>query len=234
VLVVVAGSRDEKARDLAERWGSLDAAVLTPEDLSVAGWRHSPDDPELSRAVVDGRLVAAREITGVLTRSSHVSWWELTWISREDRAYVASEMTAFLRSWLASRGCPVLNPPSANCLSGPGWGQEQAVYVAAGLGIPVRPVEWRSEPSADVPASEPPSPDVTVTVVGGRCLGSPDRTLSEWTRSLAGVAGVDLLAAHFEKSEAGTRLCGADPWPDVSSSEVADAMLGYFLDGRGC
>lgn len=234
MLVVVAGSQDEKARDLAGRWASWDAAVLTPRDLSMAGWRHSPGSSERSGAVIDGRLVAAREITGVLTRLSHVSGWELVRISHEDRDYVASEMTAFLRSWLSCLECPVLNPPASNCLSGPGWRQEQIVHVAARLGIPVRPVQWRIEPSVDVSEDEPALSGVTVTVVGDRCVGSPDRTLSEWTRRLAVAVRVSLLTARFEEPEEGIRLYGADPWPDVSSPGVADAILGYFLDGHRC
>jgi hypothetical protein len=185
-------------------------------------------------AVIEGRSVTSSEITGVLTRLSHVPEREPVWISREDRAYVAAEMTAFLRSWLSGLECPVLNPPTSNCLSGPGWRQEQAMYVAARLGIPVRPVGWRIEPSADIPENGSAQPGISVTAVGDRCVGSPDRTLSAWTQRLATAARVDLLAARFEETEAGTRLCGADPWPEVTSSEVADAMLGYFLDGRRC
>lgn len=234
MLVIVAGSRDEKSRELAERWASRDAAVLTPRDLSMAGWRYSPGSIGRSVAMIGGRAVAAREITGVLTRLPHVPEWEPTWIHREDRAYVAAEMTAFLRSWLSSLECPVLNPPTTNCLSGPGWQQEHVAYTAAGLGIPVRPVEWRIEPSADISEDEPALAGVEVTVVGDECAGSPDQTLSGWTRSLARAARVDLLAARFEESEEGPRLCGADPWPDVASSEVADTMLAYFTDDHRC
>lgn len=232
MLVVVAGSRDERARDLVEGWSPTEAAVLSPRDLSVAGWRYSPDSPEHSTAVIDGRSVAARAITGMFTRLSYVPEWELFWISRRDRAYVAVEMTAFLRSWLSSLECPVLNPPTSNCLSGPGWREEQVVRVAAGLGIPVRPVEWHIEPSDDVLEDEPAPRGIIVTVVGDRCVGSPEPTQSWWARRLAGAAGVDLLSVRFEEAEKGTRLRSADPWPDVSSPEVADALLDYFLDGR--
>jgi hypothetical protein len=159
--------------------------------------------------------------------------WEPTRVAPADRPYVAAEMTAFLRSWLARLECPVLNPPTANCLSGPGWRREQAVYVAAGFGIPVQPVEWHVEPSADTQHHEPELSGVTVTVVGDGCVGSPDRTLATQARRLADAGGVDLLAVRFEETEAGLRLCGADPWPDVSSPEVADAILAYFRDGRG-
>lgn len=234
MLVIVTSRRDREARELADRWAAHDARVLSCEDLSLTGWRHYPGAPGDSVAVVGGTPVPVAEITGALTRRPRVFEWEPARATLTDRPYVAAEMTAFLRCWLAGLECPVLNRPAANCLSGPGWRREQAVHVAAGLGIPVRPAEWRIEPSADVVQVGPAPPGVTVTVVGDGCVGYPDRTLATQARRLADAAGVDLLAVRFEETEAGFWLCDADPWPDVSSPEVADAILSYFRDGCGC
>ena len=230
MLVVVAGQDDGEARELAGRWAPWDAAVLTCEDLSTAGWRYFPDDPEGSAAMIAGRSVAAGEITGVLTRLMHVSEPELRRIAREDRAYAAAEMTAFLRSWLSGLRCPVLNRPTSTCLSAPGWRREQTAYVAAQLGIPVQPVTWRLEPGSGVVEEQPSPPDVTVAVVGARCLGSAaDGALAAQARRLAWAAGVDLLAVRFSETETGFELHGVDPWADVSSPEIADAILEHFL-----
>jgi hypothetical protein len=227
VLVVVASRLDEGARTLADRW--TEVRVLTCEDLSVAGWRHRPGGP--STAVVDGEVIPAAEIEGVLTRRSRVLEWEPDHIVPADRAYVAAEMTAFLRSWLSSLGCPVLNRPVPTCLSGPGWCREQWVRTAVRLGIPVRPVRWRLGASASVPEDEPAT---TATVVGERCLGAADRASAAWALRLARAAGVDLLAARFGEAEAGFELLDADPWPDTSSPEVADAIHDYLSKGRRC
>ena len=96
LTLVVAGRHDGQARDLVERWSG--AGLLTCEDLSVAGWRYTLGEPESSTLVIGGRRIAANEIAGVLTRLSHVPEHELFRIAREDRRYVAAEMTAFLRS----------------------------------------------------------------------------------------------------------------------------------------
>jgi hypothetical protein len=225
VLVVVASRLDEGARTLADRW--TEVRVLTCEDLSVAGWRHRLGGT--STAVVGGEMVTATEIEGVLTRRSRVLEWELDHIVPGDRAYVAAEMTAFLRSWLSGLGCPVLNKPVTTCLSGPGWCREQWVFTAVRLGIPARPVRWRLGGSADAPEAA-----FTATVVGDRCLGAADSASAAWALRLARAAGVDLLAARFGEAEAGFELLGADPWPDVSSPEVADAILEYLGDDRRC
>jgi hypothetical protein len=229
MLVVVASRLDEGARALADR--SADVRVLTCEDLSVAGWRHRPGASGASTAVVGGEVVSAAEIGGVLTRRSRVLEWEPDHVVAGDRAYVAAEMTAFLRSWLSGLGCPVLNRPATTCLSGPGWYREQWVLTAARLGIPVRPLRWRPGSAAGVPEDEAA---FTATVVGERCLGAADPASAAWALRLARAARVDLLAAHFGETETGLELLDADPWPDVSSPEVADAILEYLGEGPRC
>jgi hypothetical protein len=176
-----------------------------------------------------GETVPAAEIEGVLIRRSRVLEWELDHVVPKDRAYVAAEMTAFLRAWLSGLGCPVLNRPAPNCLSGPGWCREQWVRTAARLGIPVRPVRWRFEGPTDAP-----EPTFTATVVGDRCPDAADARSAAWASCLARAAGVALLAVHFGESEAGFELLDADPWPDVSSPEVADAILEHLSEGRRC
>lgn len=231
MLLVVSGRHDGQARDLVERWSGSGAGLLTCEDLWVVGCRYVLSDPENSTLVIGGRSVAANEIAGVLTRLPYVSERDLFRIAREDRRYVAAEMTAFLRSWLSSLECPVLNRPVPTSLSGPGWCHEQWVHAAAQLGIPVRPVRRRIAFSADAPAAEPVPPDVTVTVVGERCLGPVNGVLAAQARRLARAVRVDLLSVRFCETGDGTELLGTNPWPDVSPPKVADAILDYLSGG---
>ena len=238
MLVVVARRSDRKARDLAERWADHDGAVLTCEDLSVAGWRQLiGDGAERSKVVIEGRVVEAGEIKGVLTLLPNVTEGELAVISREDRPFVAAEMSAFLRFWLSGLPCPVLNRPTPASLTGPGWHREQWVHAAARLGIPVETVSWHLDYAAGLPEKEsPPEPDTTITVIGPSCLGSADGTLVSHARRLSAAAGVEMLSVDFRKTETGLRLCDASSsWADISSPEVADAMLEYFLArSAGC
>ena len=227
-MLVVVGSRlDEGADMLADRGG--DVRVLTCEDLSVAGWRHFPGAPGSSTVVVGGEVVCAAGIGGVLTRRPRVFEWEPGHIVPGDRAYVATEMTAFLRSWLSGLGCPVLNRPVSTSLSGPGWCREEWIRAAARLGIPVRPARWSIGSRVTVPEDEP---SFTVTVVGERYLGAADRASAGWALDLARASGVELLAVRFAEADTGIELLDADPWADVRSPEVADAILEYLGEGR--
>lgn len=237
MLVAVARRSDQKASDLARRWAPHGGAVLTCEDLSVAGWRQLLGGHETSMVVIDGQVVEARRIAGVLTLLPYITEDDLVRIAREDRRYVASEMTAFLHFWLSGLSCPVLNRPTPVCLTGPGWRREQWVYVAARLGIPVETVAWRLDHAAGVPEKEEShTPDTTVTIVGSRCLGSADGTLVSHVRRLSRAAGVEMLAVDFRETEKGFRLYNASSsWADISSPEVADAILEYFLArSAGC
>ncbi len=231
MLVIVASRHDGVARRLADRWAAHGAALLTCEDLSTAGWCHPVGVAGRSTAVVGGRVVAAEEITGVLTRRPYVVEQELGHIVPADRAYVAWEMTAFLLSWLSSLECPILNRPTPSGLSGPNWWPEQWAYAAARFGLPVRPVRRRVVGQHDAPAATDPPP-LTVTVVGERCIGPVDPALAAQARRFARAVGVDLLAVHFSGPEPGAEFIGANLWPDVSEPEIASATFEYLSEGR--
>jgi hypothetical protein len=230
VLVIFANRQDTGARFLVDRWPAP-AALLTCEDLSVAGWRHTSDQRVGDMAVIAGRLVAREEIEGVLIRWPSVFDWELHHILAEDREYVAAEMTAFLRAWLARLRCPVLNRPSAANLIGPSWRPEQWVRAAAELGIPVRPLRrhlaFSSEPAPPLATEE----YATVTVIGERCFGQADPVLKDRARQLAAKAGVSLLDVYFNGPGADAELLSASLLPGLDAEEKADAVLELLRSG---
>jgi hypothetical protein len=231
MLVIAANPGDEVAQWLANCWQAHDTALLTAADLSVSGWyQHFPPlAPGRSRAVVSGRELATGDITGVLTRMPCVYERELGHIVPGDRSYVASEMTAFLLAWLSSLTCPVLNRPTPTCLAGTNWRSEQWVRLAAGLGIPVRPVRRASARTSDELADS-----CEVIVVGGECFAEAAPQLHAYARSVAGAAGTELLAVRFTGSEPGALFVSAHPWPNLASPEIAGAVLTRLLGRSAC
>jgi hypothetical protein len=228
MILIMAGEQDQSARLLAERWNQFGAEILSPADLSQSGWRHYAANPSEDTAVINRQTVFVGKITGVLTRLPYVSERELMHIVPPDRAYVAAEMTAFLLAWLTGLTCPLLNRPTPTCLSGCDWRSEQWVYLATLLGIPVIPVRRHARCLEESTAKESIDTFDTVTVIGDRSIGAIDESRSAYARRLAAAAGVDLLAVHFRTVGGEPRLLSADPWPDISSTEVADGMLEYF------
>jgi hypothetical protein len=230
VFVVFASRQDASARSLIE-WWSPRASLLTCDDLSVPGWRHTSNGQTGDMAVIGGRFVAEEEIEGALIRWPGVFGWELQHILAGDRQYVAAEMTAFLCAWLAGLQRPVLNRPSAASLIGPSWRPEKWVQVAAALGIPVRPLRrhivFPGEPTPPLGAEV----HATVTVLGGRCFGEADSTLRVQSQKLAATAGVSLLDVLWSRPEAEAELISADLLPRLDTEEKAAAVLDLLRNG---
>jgi hypothetical protein len=235
MLVIVASQWDPAPRAFASHCAAQEVGVLTPRDLSVAGWRQRLNSMESGIVVVDRKLVPQREITGVLTLLPRVVEQELVDIVPGDRRYVASEMTAFLLFWLSRLKCPVLNRPTPTCLAGPYWREEKWVRVAAQAGIPVRPVRRQAAPSASgdaglsalgASAKEEFLPEsATVTVIGKRIFGEADPGLCRQAQHLAELAGVELLSVRFSSPRRDAHFVSADTFPNLSDNALADAVL---------
>jgi hypothetical protein len=227
-IVMIASRADRSAREFVERYAAAGVRLMTPEDLSVVGWRHRPGTSDTSTAIVAGRPLAPDDITGVITRLAFVAEYDLDYIVPADRTYVAAEMTALLRCWLAELPCPILNPPTPNCLSGPYWSHAKWVFTAGRLGLPITPVCRRLTRSTAMAAlSEVQTTALPVTVVGSRCFGEVHPALGQQARQLADAAGVDLLTVYFSGSEPGSQFVRADLWPDMAQDEVANAIFAH-------
>lgn len=234
MLVVVASRHDAAARDLVSRWAAHDAVLLTSADLSVAGWRHYIGARGASTAVAGGRVIDVADIQGVLTRLPSVTEAELPHIVSDDRGYVASEMTAFLLSWLSSLACPVINHPWPGCLVGPNWRQARWFLLASRMGIPTRAM-GRHVKLSDDSISQPLDNDpVAVTVVGHHCFGSTDATINNYALRISKAADAELLTAYFIEESSGAEFIGVQLCPDIPSGEMADAVLELLTGGEVC
>ncbi|PJJ06568.1 hypothetical protein BX264_7107 [Streptomyces sp. 2333.5] len=239
MILVLASRGDAGARQLVDTWGPGQARLLTVDDLSYPGWRIHTEDPAASRAVVQGEVVEVGEITGVVTRLPAVTVGEIRRIRAEDRDYAASEMSAFLTYWLSVLPCPVLNPPTAAGLCGPGWRTEQWVMAARRLGIPVRPHTrellpyLRADPdghgsSGNGAPGLSAGGGIQVTVIGDRCIGGEEHGLTGAAQALAATAGVPMLTTVFEEHGSEVRFVDAHPWTNAFDPRIADATLAYF------
>lgn len=226
-ILVVANKSDIQAKELVTRWGHQ-ACLLTPENLSVKGWRYNTEDIDNSILVANGLPVVSHEVLGVFTRLHGVLEADLPHIVPADRAYVAAEMSAFLLAWLFALKCPVLNRPTPTSLSGPYWRQEKWISTAARLGIPVATSRRRAVFQAGQIADQ--NDGIEVTIIGCRHFGNIDPVLVRHARALAGAAGVDLLSVRFSGNGPGPVLTGAGFNTDLRSEDTADAILDYFRE----
>lgn len=224
MILIVAAAADAAAATLAQAWHRSDARCLRPADLSMPGWRHFvAADGARGTAVVAGSVVPESEITGVLTRTTWISPYELPVIAEADRDYAATEMAAFLLSWLSSLDCPVVNRPTPGCLAGPPWRAPQWMAAAAMAGLKVPGLRRMHEPRGDT---------VRLTVVGTNCFGVAAPELHAAALRLAALATTELLGVDFEGDQADAAFLGATAFPSLDSEEVQEALLGV-LRGPG-
>lgn len=233
MLLVLASRYDESARALVAAWADHPVRLLTPADLSRAGWRYSSCCPQSGTAVIGAQSIPVREISGVLTRLPSVYENDLIDMAAEDRAYAAVEMSAFLLAWLAALRCPVVNRPTPTCLSGPYWRRERWLYEASRAGIPVAAYSRDSrKPESEEDWYALPPGGAEVTVIGDRCVGDVDASLQDQARRMARLAGVELLAVQFTAAERGALVAGAHTWPNLGGIAVRAALLEYLRAAR--
>src|SRR5437868_4106705 len=135
MILVIAAQDDAVAHWLTHSWSGDDAVLITPSSLSARGWQFRISAAgEQTLAIDEQRVVQKSAVRGVYTRLTHVRETDLAQIEAADRTYVASEMTAFLRGWLSSLTCNVVNPATSGCLAGPYWRPERWICAAAELG----------------------------------------------------------------------------------------------------
>jgi hypothetical protein len=201
--LVLASKLDSQASELVEKWKGCGVALVTPEDFCSEGWRLEVAPRPLASAVVGGQIIDASEIQSVLTLLPVVYPIELRCIVEEDRAYVASEITAFLMAWLALLPGRVFNPPLPPSLSGPTWGLVRWREFAKNLGVSVADSASARETSC-------------VTVLCKGALGTDDSKVKDEALKLANAAGISVGSFRF----AGSDFYAASTRPDLSSESV--------------
>lgn len=177
-------------------------SVLDPAGLSAPGWVHDPADPRGDRIVIDGEAFPASRLATVITAIDEVSPGDVPHVRTADRQFVAAEMTAFLRSWLATLACPVVDPPTTLALSGRASDREAWSAAAAAAGVTDR----LAFPARGTRVS-------TVTVVAGRIAGPrPATGLASAALAVTAAAGVTGARLTFTDDTSVPALRGAVPW----------------------
>jgi hypothetical protein len=230
-LILLASERDEQARAFATRYAKDGLRVLVPADLSRPGWCWRSVDPLGSVALINAERLSSRDIDGVITRLPWVLECDLPGIRAGEQEYAAAEINAFLLAWLVSLRCPLLNRPSAQCLSGPGWRAQMWVRKAFELGIPACSVRQTiSAATRSAIAEAEPDEAVAVTVVGDTVVGTAGAVLKRHAVRLAAAAGVQLLCVRFSSPARDAFLLGASLWPDLSDPKIGEAVWNHFRE----
>jgi hypothetical protein len=179
-----------------------ETAIVVPAHLAQEGWIYEVGYGERAQLVASTGVLAASEISTVLTRIRRVWPSELVHIRQEDREFVASEMTAFLAALLNELPCIVVNRPSATCLLGPPWTAEHWLRIAADRDFTVCGCDGSQ---CDGLAE--------VVILGGKPIrgGTGPAEFTALASQLAEWAGVLLISAKFCLRHMGLREASLRP-----------------------
>lgn len=226
MLLVVASAIDSDAAALLPHFRRLEPLLLTPADLSLPGWRVLTERPCEGSFVAIGRQRDIREIEGVLTLLPAVFSQELLAIEASARVYAAQEMTAFLRYFLKSLHCPVLNAPTDGSLCGPLWRPERWLQVAASCGLLTD--VWHRQ-TKNLVVDQNYKECIQVTLIGEHAIGDADADLQRKTKALARAASVGMLSARYRQTAAGPVFCAAEACPHLSGEGSARLVEEYMV-----
>jgi hypothetical protein len=228
-VLMLATRDDDPARMLADRLGE-GTVVISPQDLSRPGWTYARK-PSLRTGVSRHGRFRADDLTAVVSRISAIQPVDLTHVRTGDRDYVAAEMTAFLRAWLTGLPCPVVNPPTSTCLSGPALTDHQWVVLCNQLSVPVRPAR-HTVPAAPGHRHIPAACRVTICRGVSTATGPCSAVLLEHARRLAAQVRVEWLAVLFDGDDHQAAACQVQTWPDLADPAIREALV-HALTGSG-
>jgi hypothetical protein len=206
-------------------------------------WEHRVSAAETSIAITlaDGRVLQNSAVLGVLNRVTHVPLDHLS--GNDDYDYASQEYAAFFMSWLAAFRPPVLNPASAQGLSGAWRHVSEWVWLAARAGLPTPKYRQTSSDEVDemteirtlFPAG---TTTFTSIVVQDRIVG-PSLTpkLEKACLKLARLSQTPLLGIDFAMSAVGApwEFAGATPLPDLrlGGEPLLDALTAALTQSHG-
>jgi hypothetical protein len=216
LLILRRGARSVLRVAESDAHGPSAIGILEPAGLSVPGWSHNPENPREDRLVVAGEIYPAERLTAVITALDAVEPFDLPHVRTEDRDFVASEMTAFLRSWLLTLACPVLDRPTTLALSGAA--ADRATWSKAAATVAVT-----DRQAAPIPRTR----TRTVTVVAGRVVGPAPEPAAATALSLAHAAQVTATRLTLTDDAHEPALCDAAPWWRTPNRAALQALLDH-------
>jgi len=210
--------------------------LISPQALVCSTWSaHRIDGTSAGFEIrmPDGRMLASRDIAGLLNRLSFIPTDHLAFSSEQETNYAREELNALVLSWLACIGPAAINRPNPRGIGGAWRSPAEWHVLAARAGLPTAPLRLSSHGAA-VP--RPIAAKQSFIVLGQRVFGGElPPSLADGCVRLAALAEVDLLGIELHADRARRIVFGgANPLPDlrVAGRAFLDALHLRLAAGR--
>lgn len=217
-MIVVVGSRhDSVAANLVASWP--DAALCSAEDFVHQGWVWRHGQPASRTWIVNTRPVRDEDVTGVFIRRPTIYAEELATTHPADRAFLASEVHAFLTFVLATTSARVVNPVIDGAFGEEALRPERWTAAASALGINVRPLRVTSRQRRRTRYRT-----YEVEVVGDKVFGDAPARVLEGARRLASALGLAWGVFLFDARYRLITISGARRPSDAAAAALASLL----------
>lgn len=222
----------------------LEPMHLVSADTLGAGlrWEHriGASGVSLRIELAEGRQIFSRTVYGVLNRLRHVPHWRsIQSICAQDRHYAQQELTAFFIGWISSFRRPILNPATAQGLSGRRRHLAEWVLLASRAGLRTDTYLGSTVSTSHLFRSDDDMKErqiAYVVVVGRRAVGAAPHSVRRACERLAALSATPLLgvALRYDAHDKWT-FVDATPDPDLRLGGAAtlDALAEILKSGRG-
>lgn len=225
ITLVVADARDETADEFVGRFSPGRAVVVSGTSLAHQEWCIDFSDFDRSYLRIDGERYAVTDIDAIVSLTPVIKPYELLGIAEEDRAYVASELTAFLTYFgnrYAGRG---INKPAIGNLLGSNWRKERWYVAARSVGFLTPEHRRKVGPDKGIFAPRPVATK-SITLLGNQPLKEPENAeLLAAANRLRRSAGLAYLTIRYTCGPAGYVFHEADLRPSIHDPAVAEAII---------
>jgi hypothetical protein len=229
MYLVICNSSDKAA---LWAYNGLKATGLYPLELIIADslvcspyFEHRIKNDQVNTKIKlpDGRQINSKLTLGVLNRLHSIPTSNLK-ASKADNLYAFQELNALFISWLYSLPGPVLNPATAQGLSGEFRHISRWILMANSAGLTVPKFEQNSTVADKTPFHNigrllpPEIKGKTVFVIDSQIVGKEvPPEIAESCRYMAKLAGTPLLGIEFlDSPDDSWKFVGATPSPNLT------------------
>ncbi len=231
LVLVISNIANEAAATLVDEFPPGCAALITASNfyqsfklgVGVNGF-------SASRLTINGREMAAADITGVVCTITNFFPQEFYYIQPADRQYVCAEMNAFFTYFLHELPCKKINPPSTRSFSGMCLHKMEWLKKAHALNIPVWPLRLKNGTHVGETQNVDAITVCKYTIIAGQMVGSqPPPAVQEYLHALEHAFCLPYLQAYFVATNDGAyHLADLLSVPDISSQANRAAIIQFF------
>lgn len=226
MILILSGLLDEAGLAWKSKFPAGSAFMLKPDNFSTGDICVFAEEIESSYIMLEGTRINMKDIRGVLSLTQSYLPDEFIQFESDTKTYAASEINALMIFVLHQLKCKMINPPSVNSFSGPGWQFEDWYRIALSNKIPCLPFVRNNNKHQTFSESYKIH---SIDCVEDNVVNSNSAQLSDYTQKLKRASKLAYLNASFlENANGEFYFNGVNLIPNVLDEKLNSQITEYF------